>query len=210
MPWEIREAIEPSGASMTIVSPTVHSPSVIRQLWPHEAGLLDDHFRRLHPEDRRRRFGFSLSDDRVREHAAKALSTRGVVVKGLFIDGALAGAAELWIDAASGDAEAAFSVERAHQRKGHGRRLFNRIIRTARNRGVGSMTIICMPDNPAMIALARSQGAAIRLDVDGMTGRIDGGLYSPFAIGSEFMTESFAYWLTMQLWSLPRGEARAA
>ena len=175
----------------------------IRQLWPFEAERLARHLKRLHPEDRWRRFSSAVSDAWLDDYAIKAVASSTTLVKGAFVDGRLCGAAEAWF-AGEGDAteaEAAFSLERAYQSRGIGTLLFRTLIRSARNRGARRLRMVCLRDNPRMIALARANSAELSVSPDGVTGEIAGGAAKPFAVGSEFFNESLSYWLTVPIWA---------
>ena len=177
-------------------------PVVIRQLWPVEVERLARHYKRLHPEDRWRRFGSAVSDDWLDTHALDALGSTHCIVKGAFVRGALRGVGEIWFSGQGTElqAEAAFSLERGFQKRGIGDSLFKRIIRAARNRGATRLQMICMRDNPRMIALARANEADLSVSPDGITGEIRNGRRPFFALGPDFIDESLGTWLTFPRW----------
>jgi GNAT superfamily N-acetyltransferase len=76
------------------------------------------------------------------------------VLYGAFIDGALVAVAELHpltgAFTGAGEAEAAFSVERAYQDLGIGTELFRRLTTAARNRGIRRIVLHCLPGNARM------------------------------------------------------------
>lgn len=183
------------------------SPVVIRQLWPVEVERLARHYKRLHPEDRWRRFGSSVSDDWLDAHALDALGSTQCIVKGAFVRGSLRGVAEAWFSGhgANMQAETAFSLERGFQKRGIGDRLFKKIIRAARNRGATRLQMVCMRDNPRMIALARANEAELSVSPDGITGEIRSARRPLFAFGADFMDESLGYWLTLPRWRTKEG-----
>ena len=175
----------------------------IRQLWPFEARRLARHFKRMHPEDRWRRFGSAVSDGWLDDYSVNALGSSRTLIKGAFVDGKLCGVAEAWFSG-EGDAleaEAAFSLEREYQSRGIGNLLFRTLIRAARNRGANRLHMVCLRDNPRMIALARANSADLSVSQDGVTGELAGGTAKPFAVGSEYFNESLSYWLTMPIWA---------
>ena len=128
----------------------------IRRLWPSDKEEFGDHLLRLDPRSRHLRFGGGMSDDFLVHYAEKCFGT-GDLVYGVFVDGAMVGAAELRSDRAIWSeqapfgrdihAEAAFSVEEGYRRRGIGEKLFKRILRAATNHGVETIEIVCLPDN---------------------------------------------------------------
>jgi GNAT superfamily N-acetyltransferase len=125
---------------------------VIRKLMPWETGELAAHFLRLDPESRHCRFAAGVSDDTITAYAETALGS-DALVHGFLVDGQLRGAAELRI-VADDAAEVAVTVERAWRLTGIGTALFGRLLLTARNRGVKSLVMTCLPANRAMQRLA--------------------------------------------------------
>ncbi len=186
---------------------SIATPVVIRQLWPVEVERLARHYKRLHLEDRWRRFGSSVSDDWLDAHALDALGSTHCIVKGAFVSGALRGVAEAWFSGQGAEmrAETAFSLERGFQKRGIGDQLFKRVIRAARNRGATRLQMVCMRDNPRMIALARANEAELSVSPDGITGEIRSARPPLFALGADFLDESLGYWLTLPHWHANEG-----
>ena len=69
-------------------------------------------------------------------------------------------------------AEAAFSVETEHRRRGIGEKLFRRIQRAATNHGVETIEIICLPDNIGVRMLARKFKTHFTFEESALTGRL--------------------------------------
>ena len=69
-------------------------------------------------------------------------------------------------------AEAAFSVEEGHRRRGIGEKLFKRILRAATNHGVETIEIVCLPDNIAMQNLAKKLKTHFTFEENELTGRL--------------------------------------
>ena len=138
---------------------------VIRKLWIHEADHYRDHLLRLDAASRRNRFGGAVSDERIREHVDSS-SLLDAVIHGFFIAGVLRGAAELRSTGSplSGEAEAAFSVEKPWQSHGVGSELLSRTLLAARNRGIKFLQMNCLADNRRMQQLARKFDADLRFD----------------------------------------------
>jgi GNAT superfamily N-acetyltransferase len=146
---------------------------VIRKLWIHEADHYRDHLLRLDAAGRRNRFGGVASDDRIREHV-KASILLEAVIHGFFVDGILRGAAELRSTGKpfSGEAEAAFSVEKPWQSHGVGSELLSRTLLAARNRGIKFLQMNCLADNRRMQQLARKFDADLHFDFGSVVGEV--------------------------------------
>ncbi|HVX35907.1 MAG TPA: GNAT family N-acetyltransferase [Hyphomicrobium sp.] len=137
----------------------------IRRLLASESYLLRDHLQRLDSDARHRRFGHDVSNAFIASYAAHA-SDFGNVTFGYFVDGEVRGVAELRPGALmrQESAEVAFSVERPFVNRGIATQLMGRVIRTARNRGLSHLTLICLPDNAKMQAIARHYGADLKIE----------------------------------------------
>jgi GNAT superfamily N-acetyltransferase len=133
--------------------------ALVRRLWPSDVDLMRAHLLRLDAEARRSRFTGAVSDAFLEIHADEALRSDGLVL-GYRHGEAVRGVAELQM-AGAREAEAAFSVEASHRRRGVGHALFRRVLLAARNRGVRTLHLRCLPHNRAMQALARRHGARI-------------------------------------------------
>ncbi len=139
---------------------------VYRKLVPFEYPRLERHLLRLDAEDRARRFSGSVGDAAVTAHCRRLDWLRAVVV-GCFDDGALRGAAELWLDPSpAGRAELAITVERPWQGHGIGSALLGRALLVAGNRSARSLSMLCLLDNRRMQHLARKFGGRLVLAAD--------------------------------------------
>jgi len=157
------------------------SPVEIRRLWPSDKELFRDHLLRLDPRSRHLRFGGGMSDEFL-VHYAENCFGKGDLVYGAFIDGAMIGAAELrsnqpiWSEQARFGrhihAEAAFSVEEGHRRRGVGEKLFKRILRAAANHGVETIEIVCLPENVGMQNLAKKFETHFTFEENSLIGRL--------------------------------------
>lgn len=137
----------------------------IRRLLTSESYLLRDHLQRLDGDARRRRFAHDVSDDFISRYAAHA-SDFGNVTFGYFVNGEVRAVAELRPDILmhNNGAEVAFSVEKAYVNRGIATQLMGRIIRTARNRGLRHLILVCLPDNAKMQSIARHYGADLKIE----------------------------------------------
>jgi GNAT superfamily N-acetyltransferase len=134
-------------------------PIVARELNRLERPKLAAHFLALGPEDRRLRFGLSISDASIAEYVAHIAFGRDAVF-GVFDDELnLAGAAHL--ARAEDHAELGISVLPAHRGRGIGGALLERAHTHARNWATGILFMHCLSENAAMMHLARKQGMRI-------------------------------------------------
>src|SRR5271163_3856016 len=157
------------------------SPVEIRRLWPSDKESFRDHLLRLDARSRRERFAGGMSDEFL-VHYAENCFGKGDLVYGAFVDGKMIGAAELrsnqsiWSEQAPFGrhihAEAAFSVDQSHRRRGIGEKLFKRILRAATNHGVETIEIVCLPENVGMQNLARKFEAHFTFEANWLTGRL--------------------------------------
>src|SRR5271167_2549104 len=153
----------------------------IRRLWPSDKESFRDHLLRLDARSRHERFGGGMSDDFL-VHYAENCFGKGDLIYGAFVDGKLVGAAELrsnqaiWSEQAPFGrhihAEAAFSVDDGHRRRGIGEKLFKRVLRAATNHGVETIEIVCLPDNFAMLNLAKKFKTHFTFEENWLTGRL--------------------------------------
>jgi GNAT superfamily N-acetyltransferase len=153
----------------------------IRRMWPPDKEAFRDHLVRLDLRSRHERFGGGMSDDVLIRYAENCFG-KGDLIYGAFVGGSLVGAGELrsnraiWSEQAPFgrhiSAEAAFSVEPAHRRRGIGEMLFKRILRAAANHGVETIEIVCLPDNVGMRRLAQKFKTQFSFEEDALTGRL--------------------------------------
>lgn len=164
---------------------------LIRRLWKADGPAYRDHLLRLDLDTRRDRFASMMSDRAVADYAARAITAKGFIF-GAFIDGELRGVAELRPGGERGEvqAEAAFSVEKPYRRQGIGTALFERLSRTARNRGIRRVQVRCLPHNRAMQGLARKVGAEVRRNGYDAEGYITLDLPTPFSFWRETVDEA--------------------
>jgi GNAT superfamily N-acetyltransferase len=165
----------------------------VRKLWLGEAKTYADHLLRLDSDSRQRRFGGAVSDDFIRRHADKAHGLN-VVIYGFFLDGTLRGACELHIDHPmfKGEAEAAFSIERDWQSHGIGSALLERMLLTARNRGVRKLRMYCLSENERMQQLARKFDAELSFDFGNVVGDVDPPRSTALSLMREWAADSYS------------------
>ncbi len=168
----------------------------VRRLWPSDLPAFKDHLHRLDRETLYNRFGGYASAGFLDEYAAKCF-TDGGVVYGYFSNGLLRGAGELRQAEHALEAEAAFSVEAAWRRKGIGSALFTRVIGTARNRQIGTLSILCLPHNQAMLELAHKFEAELQFENDAITGRLIARKLSPLSVWTEYVEDNLGFFGAM-------------
>lgn len=172
--------------------------AVIRKLWPHEWGRFRDHLLRLDKESRRLRFAHAVADSFIEDYAERMSDMGGLVIASL-VDDEVRAAAELrklgetW----GREAEAAFSVERPFQDQGIGTELMGRIIRAARNRGVGLLYMSCLAENHRMQAIARKHDAALRFEYGEVVGEIVPETPDYFSLMTEAVEDRVGYMMAV-------------
>jgi GNAT superfamily N-acetyltransferase len=164
--------------------------TMIRKLVPADRAQIRDHLLRLDRESLAMRFGASVSPQFITAYVGRSLG-QGSLMHGYFENGRLRATAELRTD---GDffadrAEAAFSVEQGWRRRGIGAGLFTRILRSARNRGIGELTIMCLSWNKPMRALAHKFRAELRLAEGEVVGTILPRRPSPGSVIAELLSD---------------------
>ncbi|MBD3847033.1 GNAT family N-acetyltransferase [Bosea sp. SSUT16] len=158
----------------------------IRRLWLAERDLFREHLLRLDPLTRQQRFGTAVNDAFLENYATTTFGVGGLVYA-YVEDGVVRGAAELrgLDDIVAQTGEAAFSVETGWRRAGIGGQLFSRLITAARNRGIRTLYMTCLPENAAMRRLAQKFEADLAGGYADIEGVIATGGPTPFTILDE-------------------------
>lgn len=158
----------------------------IRRLWLAERDLFKEHLLRLDPLTRQQRFGTAVNDAFLENYATTTFGVGGLVYA-YVEDGVVRGAAELrgLDDIVAQTGEAAFSVETGWRRAGIGGQLFSRLITAARNRGIRTLYMTCLPENAAMRRLAQKFEADLAGGYADIEGVIATGGPTPFTILDE-------------------------
>ena len=158
---------------------------VIRRLWVTETPAFREHLARLDTDSRRLRFAGAVSPQYVEAYANDALK-RATAVYGWFEGSTLRATAELHGPMFSRTGEAAFSVEPDYQGRGIGTALMERIVLSARNRGMRHLVVSCLSENSPMQKLARQHGAEIEFH----TGETVGTVHPNFPTGLSLLREA--------------------
>ncbi len=150
------------------------------------------HFLALPTEDRRLRFGSSLSPDGIAAYVDKIDFDRDAVFAVHDDHLALAGVAHV----AFGDdhAELGLSVLPAHRGQGVGSALFERASAHARNRFVPRLFMHCLKENAPIMRIARRFGMDIVTDIGDADAHLELPPASPASITGEFITDKFAFY----------------
>lgn len=164
---------------------------IVRKLWAAEAEVYRDHLLRLDRESRNTRFSGAIGDKFIARHSA-SIRDFGVIVYGFFVDGVLRGAGELRPIGPlfSHEAEAAFSIEKDWQSHGVGTALLERILLSARNRGIRLLRMDCLAGNRRMQQLARKFEADFSFDFGSVVGEVKAARYTPMSIAREAMEDA--------------------
>lgn len=181
----------------------------IRKLWSPDEPAFAEHLLRLDGPSRRMRFAHAVSDDFIRDYASR-MTANGAIVYGYVEDGRVRATAELRkLGTAWGnEAEAAFAVEPAFQDRGLGTELMGRVIRSARNRGIGRLYMSCLADNTKMQAIARKHEADLKFEYGEVIGEILPREANYFSLLAEAVDDRVGYMLAV--FDLSARQSRAA
>jgi GNAT superfamily N-acetyltransferase len=148
------------------------------------------HFLALPAEDRRLRFGSSLSPEGIAAYVDRIDFERDAVFAVHDDRLALVGVAHV----AFGDdlAELGLSVLPAHRGHGVGGALFERAAAHARNRSIPRLFMHCLVENAPIMHIARRFGMDVVTDIGDADAHLELPPASPASIAGEFMTDRFA------------------
>ena len=153
------------------------------RLGPADRAAITRHFLALEPDDRRLRFGASLSDDAVRMLEERIDFDRdeifGIAGDDLRLE------AVVHVAFYPGKAELGLSVLPGARGRGLGNAVFSRAVMHLVNRGVREVFVHCLAENGAMMHLARKNG--MRVVHDG--GETDAYLALPRATAGSVLAE---------------------
>jgi RimJ/RimL family protein N-acetyltransferase len=164
----------------------------IRRLWRADLDAYSEHLLRLDPQTRRDRFSGAVADAFLERYAEQVLCEDRIMLA-YVVSGEVRGVAELcpFAPPYADEGEAAFSVETPYRLRGIGTALFRRLILLARNRGVRTLHVRCLPHNRAMQVLARRHGARLVFEHDEAHGKVDAGPPTPFSVFQEWAEMGF-------------------
>jgi RimJ/RimL family protein N-acetyltransferase len=128
------------------------------------------HFLSLDAEDRRLRFGASISDTVIRDYVARLSFGRDGFFAVRDAHGRIIAAAHVAITESS--AELGISVAPEHRSRGNGGALFARAVDFLRNRGIREVFVHCLAENAAMRHLAARHGMRLSSQGSESEGRL--------------------------------------
>jgi GNAT superfamily N-acetyltransferase len=134
-------------------------PAAIRQLTAFDRAALERHFLALGADDRRLRFGVSLSDHAMRGLVGRIDFGRDAVFGANDDNLELVAAAHLAYNRVDG--ELGVSVLPGHRGRGLGSALFARAHTHARNLGLRVLFVHCLAENGTMMHIAQRQGMRV-------------------------------------------------
>jgi len=164
--------------------------SAVQHLGASERPKLAAHFLALPLDDRRLRFGGSISDDSIVRYVDRIAFDRDAVFVVFDDELVLVGAAHVAF--ADDSAELGISVLPESRGLGAGSALFRRAAAHARNRSASTVFMHCLAENAAIMHIARKVGMTIVAaagDVDAHLALLPA---SPFSIAGEFLTDRLA------------------
>ena len=136
----------------------MNDTSTVRLGEPDRARL-GAHFLALTPEDRRLRFGSTVSEGAIEDYVARIDFSRDCVFA--VHDDDLRPVAVVHVALAGATAELGLSVLPGWRGRGNGDALLKRAVVWLRNRSVLSVYVHCIAENAAMMRLARKNGMRI-------------------------------------------------
>lgn len=132
---------------------------IIRPLTVFEREAARDFYLSLSPDDRRKRFCCSLSDDTISKYVDRLNFTRDTVLGAFDEHAQLTGLAELVRGAAA--SELAFSVRPDRRGQKIGTRLMERLLLRARMCGIRKVFVMFLSDNTPMRKMAHRAGMTL-------------------------------------------------
>ncbi len=128
----------------------------------------------------------AVRDDFIHSYAERTARFKSVIY-GSFAGREMHAAAELRMIGENwhGEAEAAFSVERAYQDSGVGTELLGRVIVAARNRGVERLYMNCLSENRKMQRIAKKYEADLYFDHGDVVGQLKPSFPTPLSLWTE-------------------------
>ena len=122
------------------------------------------HLLALDDNDRRRRFGYLASDERIRHYVAQMNFERDEVFGTFDRSLTLVALGHLALDASGGSGEFGVSVHPRARGRRLGSQFFAHAVTHARNRQVNTLYIHLARDNAAMLAIVQRAGAALSFE----------------------------------------------
>lgn len=170
--------------------PRSQTAAAVQRLEEGTREKLTAHFLALPADDRRLRFGASLSAEVIAGYVDRIDFDRDTVF-GVFDDDlTLIGVAHTAF--VEDFAELGISVLPAHRGRGVGSALFARAAEHVRNRSVSNLFMHCLAENAAIMHIARKSGMSIVAAAGDVDARLALSPASPASITAEFLTDRIA------------------
>jgi GNAT superfamily N-acetyltransferase len=164
--------------------------SLVQRLDKRSRAALLAHFLALAPEDRRLRFGSSLSAGVVAQYVGRIDFERDAAFGVHDMSLALVGVAHVaFVD---DHAELGLSVLPGHRRQGIGSALFERGAAHARNRSILRVYMHCLRENAAIVHIARKFDMRIVVEEGEADAHLELPPASPGSIAGELVTDRLA------------------
>jgi len=151
---------------------------------------LEGHFLALPPEDRRLRFGSSLSPEGIADYVHRIDFDRDALFA--VHDDRLALVGVVHLGFGEGTAELGLSVLPAHRGRGVGSALFERAADHARNRSVRRILMYCLKENGPIMRIATRFGMDIVTDAGDADAHLELPMASAASITGEIVMDRFA------------------
>ena len=170
--------------------PSTPMNAAVQRLNEGTRDMLTAHFLALPADDRRLRFGASLSTQAIAGYVDRIDFDRDAVF-GVFDDDlTLIGVAHTAF--AEDFAELGISVLPTHRGRGVGSALFARAADHVRNRSISNLFMHCLAENAAIMHIARQHGMSIVAAAGDVDAHLALSPASPASITGEFLTERVA------------------
>ena len=164
----------------------MNHPSTVR-LREADRGALARHFLALDTEDRRLRFGSTMSDEGIAQYAERIDFGRDCVFA--VHDDRMHWIAVVHVAISGATAELGLSVLPGFRGHGNGDALLRRAVIWLRNRGTLSVYVHCLAENAAMMHLARKNGMRIVYSGAESDARLELDAPNPGSFFSEWMED---------------------
>jgi GNAT superfamily N-acetyltransferase len=169
---------------------TTFSTIEVQRLTEGSRAALAAHFIALSADDRRLRFGASISTESIGAYVAGIDFGHDAVFGVIDDELALVGVAHVAF--LTDAAELGISVLPEHRGRGAGRALFARAAEHARNRFVPRLFMHCLAENAAIMHIARTSGMEIVVEAGDADAHLALSPASPASVTGEYLTDRLA------------------
>ena len=152
-----------------------------------DRSALEAHFTALGREDRRLRFGGTISDEAIASYVGRIDFARDCVFA--VHDDALRHVAVVHVALSGAEGELGLSVLPGWRGMGYGDALLTRAVTWLRNRGILAVRVHCLAENSAMMHLARKHGMRIAYAGSETDARLELEAATPESHAAEWMQD---------------------